>query len=145
MLWWAWLLVGFLLVVAELLTPGGFYLLFFGLAGVVVGLLGLGGIAPPAWGQWLLFSALAIGATLVFRKPLLERLQTRMPQPQADDLHGEIAMPVEGILPGAVGKVELRGTSWNARNAATRPLAAGERCRVVGMDGLQLLLEPENR
>ena len=39
MLWWAWLLVGFLLVVAELLTPGGFYLLFFGLAGVVVGLL----------------------------------------------------------------------------------------------------------
>ncbi len=144
MLWWAWLLVGFLLVVAELLTPGGFYLLFFGLAGIVVGLLGLGGIALPAWGQWLLFSALSIGATLVFRKPLLERLQGKMPAPQADDLHGEIAMPVEAILPGAVGKVELRGTSWNARNAATRPLAAGERCRVVGMDGLQLLLEPEN-
>ncbi|MDQ1347094.1 MAG: inner membrane protein, partial [Acidobacteriota bacterium] len=117
MLWWAWLLVGFLLVVAELLTPGGFYLLFFGLAGVVVGLLGLGGIVLPAWGQWLLFSALAIGATLIFRKPLLERLQGKMPQPQADDLHGEIAMPVEVILPGAVGKVELRGTSWNARNA----------------------------
>lgn len=145
MLWWAWLLVGFLLVVAELLTPGGFYLLFFGLGGIVVGLLGLAGIALPAWGQWLLFSALAIGATLVFRKPLLERLQKRMPQPQADDLHGEIATPVEAILPGAVGKAELRGTSWNARNAAPRPLAAGERCRVVGMDGLQLLLEPENR
>ncbi len=86
MLWWAWLLVGFLLVAAELLTPGGFYLLFFGLGGIVVGLLGLAGIVLPAWGQWLLFSALSIGATLIFRKPLLDWLQKRMPQPQADDL-----------------------------------------------------------
>ena len=142
--WWGWILVGFLLLVGEMLTPGGFYLLFFGLAGIVVGLLGLGGIALPAWGQWLLFSGLAIGATLFFRKPLLERLQKRMPAPHGEELEGEIATPVAAILPGAVGKAELRGTSWNARNAATRPLAAGERCRVVGTDGLQLLLEPEN-
>lgn len=144
MLWWAWLLVGFLLVAAELLTPGGFYLLFFGLGGIAVGLLGLFGIALPAWGQWLLFSALSIGATLLFRRPLLDRLQVRMPAQRDEELQGEIATPVETILPGAVGKAELRGTSWNARNAAARALAAGERCRVVGMDGLQLLLEPEN-
>ena len=79
--WWGWILVGFLLLGGEMLTPGGFYLLFFGLAGIVVGLLGLGGIVLPAWGQWLLFSALSIGATLFFRKPLLERLQKRMPPP----------------------------------------------------------------
>ena len=93
----------------------------------------------------LLFSALSIGATLFFRKPLLERLQKRMPPPHGEELEGEIATPVEAIAPGAVGKAELRGTSWNARNVATRVLAAGERCRVVRMDGLQLLLEPENR
>ena len=144
MLWWAWLLVGFLLVFAELLTPGGFYLLFFGLAGIAVGLLSLAGVVLPAWGEWLTFTVLAIGATLVFRKPLLDRLQKRMPAQRGDELQGEIATPVEAILPGAVGKAELRGTSWNARNAAARALAAGERCRVVGMDGLQLLLEPEN-
>lgn len=143
MLWWAWLLVGFLLVAAELLTPGGFYLLFFGLGGIAVGLLGLVGVALPAWGQWLLFSGLSIVATLVFRKPLLERLQKRMPSPRGEELEGEIATPVEAIAPGAVGKAELRGTSWNAKNASSRPLAAGERCRVAGVDGLQLLLEPE--
>ncbi len=141
--WWAWLLFGFLLVVGELLTPGGFYLLFFGLGGIAVGLLGLTGLALPAWGQWLLFSGLSIGATLIFRKPLLVRLQRKMPAPRGDELQGEIATPVEGILPGAVGKAELRGTSWNARNASPHLLAAGERCKVVGMDGLQLLLEPE--
>lgn len=144
MLWWAWLLVGFLLVAAELLTPGGFYLLFFGLGGIAVGLVGLAGVALPAWGQWLLFSGLSIVATLVFRKPLLERLQRKMPAQRGEELQGEIATPVETIHPGAVGKAELRGTSWNARNAAMRTLAAGERCRVVGIDGLQLLLEPEN-
>ncbi|MEO8195366.1 MAG: NfeD family protein [Thermoanaerobaculia bacterium] len=144
MLWWAWLLVGFLLVAAELLTPGGFYLLFFGLAGIAVGLLSLAGVALPAWGEWLVFTVLSIGATLVFRKPLLERLQKKMPAQRGDELEGEIATPVEAIFPGAVGRAELRGTSWSARNSAARPLAAGERCRVVGMDGLQLLLEPEN-
>ena len=144
MLWWAWLLVGFLLVAAELLTPGGFYLLFFGLGGIAVGLLGLVGVVMPAWGQWLMFSALSINATLIFRRPLLDRLQVRMPEQRGEELQGEIATPVEAILPGAIGKAELRGTSWNAKNASFRLLAAGERCRVVGMDGLQLLLEPEN-
>jgi len=143
MLWWAWLLVGFVLLGGELLTPGGFWLLFFGLGGIAVGLLGLIGIALPAWGQWLLFTGLSIGATLLFRKPLLERLQKKMPRPQSDELYGEIATPVEDILPGAVGKAELRGTSWNARNASSRRLAAGERCKVLRVDGLQLLLEPE--
>jgi len=28
MLWWVWILLGFLLLLAELLTPGGLYLLF---------------------------------------------------------------------------------------------------------------------
>ena len=97
--WWGWILVGFLLLGGEMLTPGGFYLLFFGLAGILVGLLGLGGIVLPAWGQWLLFSALSIGATLFFRKPLLERLQKRMPPPHGEELEGEIATPVEAIAP----------------------------------------------
>jgi membrane protein implicated in regulation of membrane protease activity len=141
--WWGWVLVGFVLLAGEMLTPGGFYLLFFGLAGIVVGLLGLGGVVLPAWGQWLLFTGLSIGATLFFRRPLLQLLQKRMPPPHGEELQGEIATPVEAIPPGMVGKAELRGTSWNARNASPRQLAAAERCRVVGVDGLQLLLEPE--
>ena len=32
MLWWYWLLLGLLLLGAEMMTPGGFYILFFGLA-----------------------------------------------------------------------------------------------------------------
>lgn len=32
MLWWTWIILGLVLLVAEMLPPGGFYLLFFGAA-----------------------------------------------------------------------------------------------------------------
>ena len=32
MIWWLWVLLGILLLAIELLTPGGFYVIFFGIA-----------------------------------------------------------------------------------------------------------------
>ncbi|KAB2963710.1 MAG: NfeD family protein [Thermoanaerobaculia bacterium] len=142
--WWAWMLVGIALLAAELLTPGGFYVLFFGLAALVVGALGVAGIALHPALQWLLFAALSIVALLLLRQPLLARLQIRSPKARVDDLSGETAVPVEAIAPGAVGRAELRGTVWTARNSGPVALAAGERCRVVRAEGLTLLLEPES-
>jgi hypothetical protein len=143
MSWWAWSLFGIVLLVGEVLTPGGFYLLFFGLGALAVGALGPLGIELPAWAQWLLFAALSIVATLFFRKPLLARLQAKSPAARADELTGEIAAPREAIAPGAVGSAELRGTVWAARNGSSQSIAAGQRCRVVRIDGLQIVLEPE--
>ena len=143
MSWWAWSLLGIALLVGEVLTPGGFYLLFFGLGALAVSATGLLGIELPAWAQWLIFAALSIVATLLFRKPLLDRLQAKAPAGRADELTGEIAAPREAIAPGAVGSAELRGTVWAARNGSSHPIAAGQRCRVVRIDGLQIVLEPE--
>jgi membrane protein implicated in regulation of membrane protease activity len=143
MSWWAWLLFGIALLAGELLTPGGFYLLFFGLGALAVGAVGSAGIALPGSVQWLLFTALSVIATLLFRKPLLARLQKRAPAGRADELTGEIAAPREAIAPGAVGSAELRGTVWAARNGSSQAIAAGQRCRVVRIDGLQIVLEPE--
>jgi hypothetical protein len=142
MAWWAWMLIGVFLLAGELLTPGGFYLLFFGLGALAVGVLDVVGIALPPALQWLLFAGLSIGATLLLRRPLLARLQVRSPRARVDDLSGETATPVAGIAPGAVGQAELRGTLWTARNDGVRPLAAGERCRVVRAEGLTLVLMP---
>jgi membrane protein implicated in regulation of membrane protease activity len=142
--WWAWMLIGVALLGGELLTPGGFYLLFFGLGALVVGGVGALGIELHPALQWLFFAGLSIVATLLFRRPLLAKLQLTTPRARVDDLSGETALPVAAIAPGAVGKAELRGTVWNARNGAARPLAAGERCRVVRADGLTLWIEPES-
>jgi membrane protein implicated in regulation of membrane protease activity len=63
--------------------------------------------------------------------------------PDVDTLAGEIAVPLEDIGPGDVGRVELRGTIWSARNASATPITRGRRCSVVRVDRLMLFIEPE--
>lgn len=142
MLWWHWILLGLLLAGIELLTPGGFFVVFFGVGALAVGGLALAGAAGPPWVQWLLFSALSVGALALLRKPLLARVRTG-PDGDRDSLAGELAVPLEGIPPGAVGRAELRGSSWSARNAGTTDLVKGQRCVVVRVEGLMLLIRAE--
>lgn len=138
MLWWLWLLLGFFLLLVELLTPGGLYLLFFGVAAIVVGLLTGMEVGGPAWMQWLLFSILSIVALALFRKPLLRKLRPASTQTDVDNLVGETALVLEDMAANAFGKAELRGTSWNARNIGGSSLARGQRCKVEKVDGLLL-------
>lgn len=139
MIWWYWLLLGLLLLGAEMMTPGGFYILFFGIAAIIVGALAGLDLVQADWLQWLLFSGLAVGSLLVFRGPLMARINQAQPQAaDVDSMVGEIAVPLEALAAGAVGKVELRGTTWSARNADAAPLAKGQRTKVTKVDGLTL-------
>jgi hypothetical protein len=52
-------------------------------------------------------------------------------------------MPIEDIVPGAVGRAELRGSVWSARNATSIAIIRGQRCKVVRVDGLMIFLEAE--
>ena len=56
LLWWHWFVFGLLLMLGELATPGGFYIIFFGIGAMLVGLLSAMELAGPSWVQWLLFS-----------------------------------------------------------------------------------------
>ncbi len=141
MLWWLWLLVGFALLLAELVTPGGLYFLFFGSAALCVGLMAGLQIGGPPWVHWLLFSLLSIIALSLFRQPLLRKLQHSKQHVEVDGLVGEIAMAMEDIPVGAVGKAELRGTSWSAKNVSPNQLAKGQRCTVEKVEGLLLWLK----
>lgn len=144
MLWWYWITLGLILAALELATPGGFFLLFFGVGGILVGFLELAGIAGPAWVQWLLFAAISIGALLVFRGPLLRRLhRDDWMRPKVDALTDDVATTLEEIAPGSIGRVEMRGTAWSARNVGGGVLTKGQRCAVQRVDGLTLYIVPE--
>jgi inner membrane protein len=146
MAWWVWLVLGLLLLSGEMVTPGGFYVFFFGLAALVVGGLVWLDAAGPGWVQWLLFSALSVVSLLALRGPLLRRIAPQQREALAvDTLVGELAVALEDLPPGAIGKAELRGAAWNARNAGTRSLARGERARVEHVDGLTLTLRAPER
>ncbi len=140
--WWLWVAGGLALVVAELATPSGFFIIFFGLGALTVGLLtGLEVIAAQ-WAQWVLFTALSVAYLVVFRGKLQARVQIP-PPPNVDSLVGVLAIVQERLLPGVVGKVEVRGSSWSARNTSDVTLDAGQRARVAAVDGLTLTVIPE--
>lgn len=141
MLWWFWVVLGLTLIALELATPGGFFVIFFGAAALTVGALVLAGAVEAIWVQWLLFPVIAIAALRLFRQPLLGYM--RAPDHDVDSLVGEVAVAAADIPPGRHGRAELRGSSWQARNVDTITLAAGQRCRVVAVDGLMLDLRQE--
>jgi membrane protein implicated in regulation of membrane protease activity len=127
----------------EVFTPGGFFVLFFGVGALVVAVLVGLGVGGPAWAQWLIFSVVSVVSLLLFRSRLLAWFGRGEAGSRLDTLEGEVATPLEDLAPGAIGKAELRGTSWTAHNAGDRALARGQRCRVVRVDGLTLHVRAE--
>jgi inner membrane protein len=144
MVWWYWMFLGLVLLGIEMVTPGGFYILFFGLAALIVGSLAGLGFAQAEWFQWLLFSGLAILSLLVFRGPLLGWLKKQEKDlPAVDTLAGESATPLEDLAASGTGKAELRGTTWTAHNAGPSPLMKGQRCKVERVEGLTIWISAE--
>jgi membrane protein implicated in regulation of membrane protease activity len=137
-IWWLWLLVGVGLLIVELVTAGSFFAFFFGAAAFIVGLLTALHLGGPEWVQWALFVVLSGGGVLIFRRPVMQRFGLHPPALPEQEMRGEWALVTEEVRPGAVGKVELRGTTWTAR--ANRTVHVGERVPVERIDGLTVWL-----
>jgi inner membrane protein len=141
--WWIWLLIGLMLFLAELVTPGGFYIIFFGVGALIVGVLaGLEAAGPP-WFQYILFSVVSVVALWLFREKLLQLTRPASSE-GVDNLVGETAVSLEDIPVNGIGKAEMRGTSWSARNIGDKPLARGQRSRVERVEGLTIFIRAES-
>ena len=144
MAWWIWAFLGLILLGVELTTPGGFYILFFGLSALVVAALAGFRITEVEWVQWLLFSVMSVASLFIFRGPLLRMIKSHdVAGPAVDTMIGEVAIPLEPLAPGGTGKAECRGTAWTAHNAGPVGLAKGQRSLVERVDGLAIWLKPE--
>jgi hypothetical protein len=141
--WWHWLVIGLVLVALEMAASGGFYVIFFGVAALAVGALRVLGLADAAWQQLLLFSVLSVGLLIAFRSPLIHWLKLDQGKADVDSLAGEIALPLEDIAAGEVGRAECRGTVWQVRNVSTRTLTRHSRCVIDGVSGLMLFIREE--
>ena len=139
MAWWIWVVLGIALLAAEMAIAGGFFAFFFGLAALLVGILSALGLAGGDAIQWLLFSILSVVGVSLFRRPVMRAFKMYQPQLKiVDGLAGEDAVILEDVVPGSVGKAELRGASWNARSTSPLPLVKGQRCKVERVEGLTL-------
>lgn len=143
MMWWHWLLLGLILIALEMAASGGFYIVFFGVAALVIALLLLVGLGGPVWFQLLLFSILSVASLLFFRNPLMRLLNLTGGAADLNTLSGEHGTVLEAMAPGAPGRVEVRGTTWSALNVGSTSLRHGARCDVVRSERLTLLVKGE--
>ncbi len=136
---WSWLVLAAVLLGAEMfLVDAQFYLVFFGVAAAVVGLLSWGGVVMSDSVQWLLFAILSVVAMLGFRKRLYQRLRKPVDaMPDELSVGDRVELP-EMLEPGHTCRVEYRGTTWSARNVDQQPLR-GE-VSIVHVEGLTLLV-----
>lgn len=137
--WWIWIVAGIALAICEVaLTPGVFVLLFFGISALIVGIFVGIGIGGPFWVQVAVFVVLALCMLAWFRDKAREFLGVRGAKMDFDSILGGAAVARAELAPGATGKVEFRGSSWNAKNIGSRTLYPGDQCRIEQMDGLLL-------
>lgn len=144
MVWWGWMVIGALLLGAELFViEAEFFLLFMGVAAVLTGALAWSVPGTPEWAQWLVFAGLSLVSMLFFRKRVYRLLRRDVADLPNDMEREDFAVPV-GLPPGGTCRVELRGSTWTARNVGSGPIPPGTRVRVVGVDGITLRVEARN-
>jgi inner membrane protein len=137
---WMWLSLGLILGAIEILAPG-FFLMWLGLAAIIVGVLVWlvpGTIIPMQVALFAILSVLAVYAG----KKFLKDNPIHSDDPKLNDrgarLTGEVVTVVEAIADGR-GRVKVGDSEWNARGIDA---SAGTRVRVTGADGAVLLVEP---
>jgi len=138
MAWWTWCILGVALLGMELFAVDAqFYLVFAGLAAVVVGLLGLVGIDLPVWAQWLSFAALSLVAMFTIRRQVYQKLLSKPLGKVNTDIDQRIVLGQE-LAPGKSCRIEYRGSGWTAINVGQQVIPAGGDARIDSIEGLTL-------
>lgn len=132
---WNWLIAGLVLIGAELIAPGVF-LLWLGIAALLVGLLTF--VVTFGWQlQFLVFAVFALAAVPIYRR-LGRRQLEDTDQPflnrRSDALVGQVFTLEQPIIDGT-GTVRIGDTVWRVRGDDA---PAGSRVRVVAAEGASL-------
>lgn len=134
MSWWIWVLIGVALLAVEFASTTMHLGLFAVGALFVAALVGLGADIP-LWGQLLIFTSVSLLALFFIRPWIMRKLRLQETR-TVDSLVGEQAVALDEIGPAGLGKAEMRGSTWNARNIGETALTRGQRCIVAAVDGL---------
>lgn len=138
MTWWGWMILGAVLLGAELFAiDAQFYLVFLGVAAGLVGLASMFGITLPEWAQWLAFALLSLTFMVTFRKSLYDKIRGGAVGFRGT-ISGDTVNIVDDLAPGDDARAEYRGTNWTVRNSSDTLIAGGTRAVVTRVDGLTL-------
>jgi len=131
-----WIIAGLVLAALEMIVPG-LVIIWFGVAGVVTGILAL--FVHNQYIQFGVFLVLS-GVMVVFSQRIARKITHPEPEPVgANRMVDAIGLVIAGINPPEFGRVKVHGEEWRA--TATSDLPVGTRVRVVAVEGTHLVVE----
>jgi membrane protein implicated in regulation of membrane protease activity len=140
---WLWLGAVVVFGVVEALTTGLVSIWF--VVGAAAALFAA--LADAAVVTQLVVFAVVSAVALAVTRPLVKKMVRKKAEPtNADRVLGELGQVTETIdNVRSTGAVYVDGKTWTARSAGNEVIPAGERVRILSIEGVKLLVEPSEK
>jgi membrane protein implicated in regulation of membrane protease activity len=133
-----WFIIGFALFLLEFVLPG-LILFFFAVGAWIVAILSLF-VDLSINLQLIIFLVSSVLTILLFRKWVKKIIWTRKHSSEIEDeFLGKTGKAETYISPGKNGKVDFKGTSWDARSEDI--IEPGENVTIIGNDSILLIVK----
>lgn len=134
-----WLVLGFVLLIAEVMAPG-VVAVFFGIGALVVGALAFFGVVESLPMQLLLFALISLVALFGLRKHFKRYLRGDVSNQakEGDDVSELVGSRVKVLTDfhQGSGTIQLNGAKWDAES--DEPLKAGDTAWIISNRGILL-------
>ncbi|RIX49124.1 MAG: NfeD family protein [Rhodocyclales bacterium GT-UBC] len=135
--WWVWIVGGIGLILAELIVPS-FFVIWFGLGALLVGLLALLLPELSLTAQLATWTIASLAMVVLWFKVFKQSFNKTRVGTADGDVIGEIGLLVGAVAPFQRGKVRFQRPILGAEEwvcLADTAIAAGERVRVIAVEG----------
>lgn len=134
--WWTWIVGGIVLILAELAVPS-FFIVWFGLGALLVGLLALA-FDLSLTSQLATWTIASLAMVVLWFRVFKQSFDKTRSGTADGNAIGQIGLLVSAVAPFEKGKVRFQGPLLGSEEwvcMADAPIAAGERVRVLAVEG----------
>lgn len=135
--WWIWIVGGIGLILAELVVPS-FFIIWFGLGALLVGLLALLLPELSLTAQLATWTIASLAMVVLWFKVFKQSFNKTRVGTADGEVIGEIGLLVGAVAPFQRGKVRFQRPILGAEEwvcLADTAIAAGERVRIIAVEG----------
>ncbi len=139
--WQIWILVGVVMILLELIIPGG-VIIFLGLAAMCTSALLYFGFINTIMMAFVAWFIITIFLMFTLRSIFIKYFEGDSTKENVDedkDLVGSIVSVIEDVVPYKEGRVKFRDTTWLARS--DEEITQGSRAVISGRDGNSLIIK----
>ncbi len=139
-MWWVWMALAAVLLIAEIFTAG-FFLLWFSIGAAGAGVLAMLDVGRPA--QLTVFILLS-GILFVFGRRFAERVTANQPPGiGADRFIGKVGVAIEDIDNNSIkGRVRIGSDEWRAVSESGGIIKEKTIIEVIKIDGTKAVVKP---